>query len=668
MSFRKLLIANRGEIACRVISTARALGYPTVAVYSDADADARHVAMADEAVRIGPPAAAQSYLDIEAILAACARTGADAIHPGYGFLSENAGFARACEEAGITFVGPTPAAIEVMGDKASAKAALRDAAVPLVPGFFSDDPADQADERLMAEAERVGYPLLVKAVAGGGGRGMRRVHQASELAAAIQSARGEAKSAFGDDALMLERLVTGARHVEIQVFADTQGNAVHLGERDCSLQRRHQKVVEEAPSPFVDAELRAAMGEAAVAAAKAIGYRGAGTVEFLVDADRNFYFLEMNTRLQVEHPVTELVTDLDLVELQLEIAAGRPLPFGQDDVILIGHAIEARLYAEDAHAGFMPQTGPVLAWDPAEGEGVRVDHGLRIDQRVTAHYDAMVAKVIAYGRDREQARRRLMLALRDTVALGFVHNKRFLIDVMAGEKFVGGEVTTDWLDSLSPDEAPLARPPLDPRAVAIAVALLAPHASRGPRDEDMFGAAWRNAHTASVPVDLAHGDGVLACSVAFGEDGDEICVPEAEPMRVAILERVDARTRVEIDGHRFEIHAALDESGELHLEFEGLVERFALHLPSGKAKGAPGSDGRIMAPSSGKVLAVLVEPGQAVEAGTALLKLEAMKIESTLCTPVAGTVREVRVQAGDQVEQRALLVVIETAESDTAES
>ncbi|MCW5636867.1 MAG: carbamoyl-phosphate synthase subunit L, partial [Rubrivivax sp.] len=452
MSFRKVLIANRGEIACRVMRTAHRLGYRTVAVFSDADARAPHVAMADEAVRIGPPPAAQSYLDIGALLDAARRTGADAVHPGYGFLSERADFARACADAGLVFIGPPAEAIAAMGDKAAAKRRMREAGVPCAPGYLGED---QSDERLAAEALKLGGPLLVKAVAGGGGRGMRLVRDVGDAAAlheAIAGARREAQSAFGDGALMLERLVENGRHIEIQVFADAHGHAVHLGERDCTAQRRRQKVIEEAPSPVVSPAMREAMGRDAVAAALAVGYRGAGTVEFIVDAQLKHHFLEMNTRLQVEHPVTECLTGFDLVEWQLRIAAGEPLtnlvPRLQEDIRFSGHAIEARLVAEDPYDGWRPQTGRIDGWAPeaAAACGVRIDHGIAAGGEVTPFYDAMVAKFIAHGRDRADAIRRLTRALEEVPLFGPVNNGRFLRDLVKHPRFAGAAMTTTLLD------------------------------------------------------------------------------------------------------------------------------------------------------------------------------------------------------------------------------
>ncbi|MDX1804047.1 MAG: acetyl-CoA carboxylase biotin carboxylase subunit, partial [Alcanivorax sp.] len=458
MSFDKILIANRGEIACRVIATAQSLGYRTVAVYSEPDAMARHVQLADEAVCIGPALASESYLNIDALLDACRQTGAGAVHPGYGFLSENAGFSRACREAGITFIGPDEDAIHLMGSKRLSKIAMIEAGVPCIPGYEGED---QSDATLQKEAERIGLPLMIKASAGGGGRGMRVVTDAADIPAQLKSARQEAKSAFGSDELILERAVMQPRHVEIQVFGDRHGNVIHLGERDCSVQRRHQKVVEEAPSPAVDADLRARMGEAAVNAARACHYVGAGTVEFLLAPEGDFFFLEMNTRLQVEHPVTELITGQDLVAWQIKVARGEPLPLTQQQVALNGHAMEVRLYAEDPAQNYMPQTGPVLRWQPASGDGVRIDHGLVAGYQVGSHYDPMLAKIIAWGDSREDARRRLIAAVENTVLMGVNDNRQFLAAILRHPGFARAEATTAFIGEDFAEDASLsgATPP-----------------------------------------------------------------------------------------------------------------------------------------------------------------------------------------------------------------
>lgn len=439
-AFTKILIANRGEIACRIQRTAQALGYRTVAVYSDADTHALHVQMADEAVNIGPAPVQQSYLNITAILDAARRTGADAIHPGYGFLSENPDFARACQNAHIVFIGPSSEAIELMGSKRLSKIAMLDAGVPCIAGYQG---SAQDDATLQQEAERIGFPLMIKASAGGGGRGMRLVHQPEQLLEQLRTARSEAMNAFGSDELILEQALIDPRHVEVQVFGDRHGNLIYLGERDCSIQRRHQKVIEEAPCPVMTPELRQAMGDAALKAGRAVSYVGAGTVEFLLDRNGRFYFLEMNTRLQVEHPVTELTTGLDLVAWQLHIAAGQPLPLAQADVVLSGHAMEVRLYAEDPAQGFLPQTGDVLRWEPAAC--VRIDHGLREDETISPFYDPMLGKIIAHGATREEARRKLLRAVEDTVLLGVTTNQRFLVDLLKQPDFIAGNFSTAFI-------------------------------------------------------------------------------------------------------------------------------------------------------------------------------------------------------------------------------
>ncbi len=442
--FSRILIANRGEIACRIIETAKRLDIQTVAVYSEADANARHTRMADEAILIGPPPATDSYLSIAKIVEAARKSGAEAIHPGYGFLSENADFARACADAGIVFIGPDPDTIALMGNKAAAKRYMIAAGVPCIPGYEAED---QSDNALIAAAEGIGFPIMVKAAAGGGGRGMRLVAKPEKLLKALKTARSEAERSFGSPELILEKAIIEPRHIEIQVFGDNHGNAVHMFERDCSIQRRHQKVIEEAPSPAVSAELRDKMGTTAATAAKTIGYSGAGTFEFLLDREGDFYFLEMNTRLQVEHPVTECITGLDLVEWQLRVAAGEPLPLTQEKISLKGHAIEARLYAEDPEKKFLPRVGVLNKWRPAEGIGIRTDHGLVDGYEVTPYYDAMIAKVIGFGETRAAAQANIIRALDSTVDDGLVTNRHFLKECVSHPAFTDGNATTGFIDS-----------------------------------------------------------------------------------------------------------------------------------------------------------------------------------------------------------------------------
>jgi len=443
----KILIANRGEIACRIIKTAHLMGIDTVAVYSEADANAPHRKMAKEAIALGPSPALESYLVIEKIIAAAVQTSANAVHPGYGFLSENASFADACEKAGLIFIGPSSQAISLMANKAEAKRQMAAAGVPCVPGY---EGADQSDDTFVSAANQIGFPVMVKASAGGGGRGMRIVSKPEKLLKGLTVARSEGERSFGSGELILEKAIIEPRHIEIQVFADNQGNVVHMGERDCSIQRRHQKVIEEAPSPVVSPELRKKMGATAVTATKAINYSGAGTFEFLLDQEQNYYFLEMNTRLQVEHPVTECVTGLDLVEWQIRIASGEPLPISQEEICVQGHAIEARLYSEDPYKGFLPKVGILSEWSPAEGEGIRTDHGLETGYEVTPFYDGMIAKIIGYGADRETARANLQEGLKRTVDVGLTTNRLFLLSCISHEEFVAGSATTGFIESYFP--------------------------------------------------------------------------------------------------------------------------------------------------------------------------------------------------------------------------
>ena len=645
--FNKILIANRGEVACRVMRTARALGYRSVAVFSDADRDAPHVLLADEAVHIGPAPAADSYLSVAALLGAAQRTGADAVHPGYGFLSEDPAFAQACIDAHLVFIGPPPGAMRAMGNKALAKRRMIDAGVPCAPGYLGDD---QSDERLGAEAQALGYPLLVKALAGGGGRGMRLVRQSSEMAQALLGARREAIAAFGDGRLMLERLIDHGRHIEIQIFADSHGNAVHLGERDCTAQRRRQKVIEESPSPVISPALRAAMGRDAVAAALAVGYQGAGTVEFMLDADLRHYFLEMNTRLQVEHPVTEMVTGLDLVEWQLRVAAGQPLPLGQDGIRLQGHAIEVRLYAEDPYAGFAPQTGSVRWWQPQRAlrPGVRIDDGIVQGSVVSPYYDPMLAKLIAHGSDRDDAIRRLRAALQDAPLLGLRNNGRFLADLLDHAAFRAAAMTTSMLDDWQESGAALLqRPVASEQAWALAAAALAMR----------NGSGWRADSVAAFDITLQC-DGRTQVARVHTQLGGRVGVAlGAVHVDVRILEQHDGLLRYESDGvirsvvallHGPELHLALDGHGFVFVEASALPEVDAAQDAS-----------RACAPVAGKVTQVAVLAGATVESGQALVCVEAMKMEMWLVAQAPGTVRAVHVAVGDQVESGAMLVEIE---------
>jgi geranyl-CoA carboxylase alpha subunit len=649
MMFRKILIANRGEIACRVIRTARKLGYQTVAVYSDADRDAPHVALADEAVHIGPSPAAESYLKVDAILEAARKTGADALHPGYGFLSENAAFAQACADAGLVFIGPPPEAITAMGDKALAKQRMLQAGVPCAPGYLG---ADQSDAVLAQEARKLGYPLLVKAVAGGGGRGMRLVRSDAELQPGLEGARREAISAFGDGTLMLERLIDNGRHIEIQVFADAHGNAVYLGERDCTAQRRRQKVIEEAPSPVVTPAMREAMGRDAVAAALAVGYRGAGTVEFIVDEQLRHYFLEMNTRLQVEHPVTECITGFDLVEWQLQVAAGDPLPARQEDIHLSGHAIEARLYAEDPYTGFAPQTGTVAYWQPQRAlqGGVRIDDGINQGSVVSPFYDPMVAKVIVHGRDRSDAIRRLRAALAQAPLLGLKNNGRFLSDLVDHPAFREARMTTTLIDQWQEQGEPLLQAPL-PSTAAWQVAALALAQQQG--------SSWRANSVAAYSVQLQCGTEIRTVRVRGDAQGHTTISFDGVTTRARVIHWQDGVLRMELDGVAQTAIAVLA-GGAWHVAHAGFSHVFC------EVSAFPDADAltdasRARAPVAGKVTQVLVMQGDAVTEGQQLVCVEAMKMEMWLCAERAGQVQAVHARAGEQVEAGAVLVELDPA-------
>jgi len=651
-----LLIANRGEIACRIIRTARRLGLRTIAVHSVADRGALHTRLADEAVEIGPAEARESYLAVERILQAARDTRAAAIHPGYGFLSENAAFARACHAAGIVFVGPPAQAIDRMGSKSEARQLMAAAGVPVLPGY---DGEDQSDGILETEARRLGFPLLVKPTAGGGGKGMRVVRSADELKDALAGARRESLKAFGDPRLLLERFVEIGRHVEIQVFADSQGGAVHLFERDCSLQRRHQKVIEEAPAPGLDAATREAMGAAAVAAARAVGYVGAGTVEFLYDG-REFYFLEMNTRLQVEHPVTEMITGLDLVEWQLRVADGEPLPLRQSQVVQRGHAIEARLYAEDPERGFLPSTGRIERLRfPTDLEHVRVDTGVREGDEVSIHYDPMVAKVIAWGADRLEAIDRLRAALEATDVDGLRTNIRFLWEILGNAAVRTGDVSTRLLESGLPAGGATA----DDTQVAwlIAAALGTQVAPAVPGEPSPGATPWgqHGGFRLNAPPSLR-------IALALGEERRWLRLRPAGPDlqvelegRTHLLEGctpVGGRITGRIDGQPFETRFEAVEDGFVLrrqcLRFDFAEDTGAEHHASAE------HEGHVRSPMPGLVLDVRARPGESVEAGAVLVVLEAMKMEHSLNAPWAGTVAAVAVKPGDRVEEGVELVVL----------
>ena len=653
--FRTILIANRGEIACRIMRTAKAMGYRTAAVYSEADADALHVRKADVATCVGPAEARASYLNAGAIIAAARSLGADAIHPGYGFLSENADFARACSLAGLVFIGPSPEAIAAMGNKAVAKRRMLQAGVPCVPGYHG---GEQSDAALAREAERLGFPLMVKAAAGGGGRGMRLVPTRAELPAALAAARSEAAGAFASGELILERAIAGARHVEIQVLADHHGSMIHLGERDCSVQRRHQKVLEEAPSPAVTPEQRARMGAAALAAARAIGYTSAGTVEWLVGADGAFYFLEMNTRLQVEHPVTEMITGIDLVALQIRIAAGERLPFGQEEVRYSGHAIEARLNAEAPHANFLPQSGKLAAWRAPRGAGIRVDHGLGPNQVVSPCYDPLLAKIIAHGATREEARRRLICALGETVALGIATNRAFLIDCLHHPEFVRGEATTGFI---ARHFRRVAAPTLDAATLSTAAALWFEESARA------FGHAPARASSSRAaiawPLVLDAGAGPTPCTVTVCAPGSYAVTMSEATRAIEVFARGDDGRQLGIrtDGKEQGGHAVFA-GDELHLALgdRDLAVRETLHAARAPAP-SPAAETELRSPMNGKVVLVLVAEGQPVEKGQRLVIVEAMKMQHEMTAGCNGTIERVAVKPGDQVANRQLLIELKKA-------
>lgn len=663
--FKKILIANRGEIACRIIRTARRMGVATVAVYSEADANARHVRLADEALCIGPAPARESYLVADRILAAARQTGAEAIHPGYGFLSENEDFAEACEAAGIVFIGPPAAAIRAMGSKSAAKALMEGAGVPLTPGYHGED---QRPEFLAAQAERIGYPVLIKASAGGGGKGMRRVDRPEDFPAALQSCQREAANAFGNDHVLVEKYVLRPRHIEIQVFADRHGNCVYLFERDCSVQRRHQKVLEEAPAPGMTAERRAAMGRAAVDAARAVGYVGAGTVEFIANQDGSFYLMEMNTRLQVEHPVTEMVTGLDLVEWQLRVACGEPLPLRQEQLQLTGHALEARIYAEDPDRGFLPATGRLAHLvPPPESDHVRIDTGVEQGDEISPHYDPMIAKLIVWGADRRQALARMRQALAQYRIVGVANNVDFLARLLAAPAFAEADLDTGLIER----EHALLFPPADaiPQDVWLLAALAELLRERRLAEQCAAMTAHPQSPWRALDGWRLNGRAVRTLTLRIG---DTTCDLTAQATANGWLLGLDG-TRLECRGTLGadselaaqlgdrRLHAAVVPSGERRLVFcEGRT--WNLTVLDRLHTGGTGDDtegGGLRAPMPGKVIAHLAPIGTPVEKGTPLLVMEAMKMEHTIAAPRNGTVKAYHYSPGDQVQDGAELLDFE---------
>ncbi|WP_425518145.1 acetyl/propionyl/methylcrotonyl-CoA carboxylase subunit alpha [Stenotrophomonas geniculata] len=659
--FTKVLIANRGEIACRVIATCRRLGIATVAVYSDADRNARHVRLADEAIHIGPAAARESYLRGDALLDAARLTGAQAIHPGYGFLSENADFADACAAAGITFIGPPASAIRAMGDKSAAKALMAKAGVPLTPGYHGDQ---QEPSFLREQADAIGYPVLIKASAGGGGKGMRKVERSEDFVDALASCQREAASAFGNDHVLVEKYVERPRHIEIQVFGDSHGEAVYLFERDCSVQRRHQKVLEEAPAPGMSAERRAAMGKAAVDAARAVGYVGAGTVEFIAGPDGDFYFMEMNTRLQVEHPVTEYITGTDLVEWQLRVASGLPLPLRQEQLAIHGHAIEARLYAEDADRGFLPSTGTLRRLRlPAPSAHVRVDTGVEEGDSITPYYDPMIAKLIVWDVDRDAALRRMSQALADCQVVGVTTNAGFLRRLVNTDSFAHAKLDTALIER---EQAALSAAGDTDDALwqLAAVAAVASTAGAGSDARDPHSPwqaqdGWRLGASAPRVLPLQQGERRHTLKVWAQADGWRVQCDDAAPVQVIGTASMQGLT-VQLGERRWSLQLLRD-GDQLYLFGADGQHRFTLHDPVGESDHAVADGGSLLAPMPGKIVATLVAAGTEVQRGTPLVVLEAMKMEHTLQAPADGTVKGYRAKAGDQVGDGAVLVDFEAA-------
>lgn len=656
--FSSILVANRGEIALRVMKTAKALGYRIIAVYSEADATAPHVQFADDAYCIGPAPVSDSYLAIDRVLEAAKATGAGAVHPGYGFLSENAAFSEACEEAGLVFIGPAADAITLMGNKAAAKRRMIEAGVPCVPGYEAED---QTIATLVSAANDIGYPIMVKAASGGGGRGMRLVRKAGDLPNAIETARSESENAFGSGELILEKAIMRPRHVEVQVFSDTHGNVIHLNERDCSVQRRHQKVVEEAPCPIMTEGLRAQMGAAAVEAARSINYRGAGTVEFLLDEGGAFYFLEMNTRLQVEHPVTEMITGLDLVAMQIKVAEGEELGITQEEVKIDGHAIEVRLYAEDPAQDFLPVTGRIELWQPAKGEGVRIDSGIVSGQEISPFYDAMIAKVIAWGETREAAGSRLVDALKKTRLFGTTTNKNFLIDILEKETFRTGQVTTAFIEEEFGTNG-ITSAELSQTEAAIASVLQFETSRRTARESSLGVNAelmnWSSSGHMEAHYKYSVGETCLdPVLVTPRPDKYEVRF-EDRVTTVSIVHLGETSAKLAVNGRRTSAWFMVPEEGRIHLEVDGrthaLRNEFAV---SGRSEDEAGG-GRVTSPMHGTLLEVLKRPGDKVSKGDRLAILEAMKMQHEILAEIDGTVGEICGDAGAQVAAGDLILEI----------
>ena len=654
-TINKILIANRGEIALRIMRTCKDMGISSVAVYSDADATAPFVDAADEAVRIGPAPSSDSYLAMDKIIAAATLTGADAIHPGYGFLAENAAFATACADAGVKFIGPAPEVIRVLGSKRESKRIAADAGVPVIPGYQGEA---QDVETLAAEAETIGFPVLLKASAGGGGKGMRVVNAAEELVAAIEGAKRESKSAFGDDTLLIEKYIQRPRHVEIQILGDEHGELIHLFERECSIQRRHQKVVEETPSPVLDEATREAMGNAAVTVGKTVGYVNAGTVEFILTPEEEFYFLEVNTRLQVEHPVTECITGLDLVREQIRVAQGEPLDIAQTDVPRVGAAVEVRLYAEDADNDFLPTTGSVVDWWVPPH--VRADSGIVAGFDVGIHYDPMLAKIISHAPTRGEAVRKLANALRDMVVAGPITNREFLIRVLEHPKFLAGELDTHFVDHHTADLIGVEKDEQLRDRALIAATLAGVAERRAAAVLPRLPLGFHNNRFVDDWVELAQGDDHWTVRYRPLRDGGLQVSVDDRTMTIRHLDlAADYVTYETEDGRRWRFHVAQHGAMRFVHHRHGAF-RFA-EKPRFVEPGAAAVEGGCVAPMPGKVIKVLVSAGETVDAGASLMILEAMKMEHQVTAPTAGQVEQVLVEVGDQVEADELLVVIDQA-------
>ncbi|QDZ30006.1 acetyl/propionyl/methylcrotonyl-CoA carboxylase subunit alpha [Noviherbaspirillum sp. UKPF54] len=670
--FTKILIANRGEIACRVAATAHRLGVKSVAVYSEADANAKHVAVCDEAVLIGPAPAKESYLRADKIIEVALATGAQAIHPGYGFLSENEDFAEACAKAGLVFIGPPASAIRAMGSKSAAKALMEKAGVPLVPGYHGDN---QDADFLHEQADRIGYPVLLKASAGGGGKGMRIVEKSAQFKAALESCKREAINSFGDDKVLVEKYLTRPRHIEIQVFADGRGDCVYLFERDCSVQRRHQKVLEEAPAPGMTEERRRAMGEAAVAAAKAVGYVGAGTVEFIANQDGSFYFMEMNTRLQVEHPVTEMITGLDLVEWQLRVAAGEALPKQQHELTIRGHALEARIYAENPEKGFLPSIGTLrhmhtphaVTFEVGGGAAVgapaamRIDSGVREGDAISPFYDPMIAKLIVWGNDRDEALAHMAQALSEYQIVGLATNVAFLKRLVESTPFSQANLDTGLIERHQEELFPPAQPAALPTLALAAASLLTSEQSTGAAANDPWAntSGWRMNSTLARQLDFADDSTAYPLAVGYRETGWTVRLGD-ESAVMTLVERNGQHLVIKLNGATVRGTVVRD-ADAFHVFSGGAHVALNYNDPLAHAGEAEAEGGRLTAPMPGKIVALLVEKGKEVEKGAPLLIMEAMKMEHTIAAPASGIVEELLYAIGDQVAEGAQLLAFKAA-------